>query len=148
MRSSARHLLYLQCPQRTAPSSVQTGLSFCRKAFGTARNTNQLRRPSPPRRTSLNSRCCGFYACGCLLRAVRVSSHVVPFYHRALLAVSDEIHQIFVPGRRVSAYRHLVDCSGVILGIAAYTVLVLLFICYFKKSREEKTWLNYPSALK
>lgn len=44
----------------------------------------------------------------------------------AVFAVSDEIHQRFVPGRTSAIADVLIDCTGAILGIALYTVVRIL----------------------
>ena len=48
----------------------------------------------------------------------------------ALYAVSDEIHQIFVPGRSCQAFDVLIDSSGVLTG----TIIMLLFLVLSKKA--------------
>lgn len=54
-----------------------------------------------------------------------------------LYAASDEIHQLFVPGRSGEVRDVMIDFSGAVLGIALST-LVFLLICRIKKKRTEK----------
>ena len=54
-----------------------------------------------------------------------------------LYASSDEIHQLFVPGRSGEVRDVMIDFSGAALGIALST-LVFLLICRIKKKRTEK----------
>ena len=54
-----------------------------------------------------------------------------------LYAVSDEFHQLFVPGRSGEVRDVMIDFSGAALGIALST-LVFLLICRIKKKRTEK----------
>lgn len=49
-------------------------------------------------------------------------------------AVTDEIHQLFVPGRAFQLVDLAVDLTGIILGTAAFIILVKII-----KSRKEKT---------
>jgi VanZ family protein len=42
------------------------------------------------------------------------------------LAVLDEFHQLFVPGRRASPWDFLADCVGIVLGAAAFRVFGVL----------------------
>ena len=54
-----------------------------------------------------------------------------------LYAASDEIHQLFVPGRSGEVRDVMIDFSGAVLGIAL-SMLVFLLICRIKKKRNEK----------
>ena len=54
-----------------------------------------------------------------------------------LYAASDEIHQLFVPGRSGEVRDVMIDFSGAVLGIAL-SMLVFLLICRIKKKRTEK----------
>ena len=54
-----------------------------------------------------------------------------------LYAASDEIHQLFVPGRSGELRDVMIDFSGAVLGIAL-SMLVFLLICRIKKKRTEK----------
>ena len=54
-----------------------------------------------------------------------------------LYAASDEIHQLFIPGRSGEVRDVMIDFSGAVLGIALST-LVFLLICRIKKKRTEK----------
>jgi len=47
-------------------------------------------------------------------------SFAAPFLICFLYAVSDEIHQIFVPGRACRAFDVMVDCAGIITGLAVF----------------------------
>ena len=120
-----------------APSSVQTGLSFAERLsalLGIQISSGALRTAAH----FIEFAVLGFTladACYVLCGYLRTW---FPFIIGALLAVSDEIHQMFVPGRACQLIDIAVDSSGVILGIAAYTVLVLLFICISKKAGRKK----------
>ena len=52
-----------------------------------------------------------------------------------IYAISDEIHQSFIPGRSAQVTDVLIDTSGVIFGI----VLVLLIYTLIKKKRLKTT---------
>lgn len=54
-----------------------------------------------------------------------------------LYAASDEIHQLFIPGRSGEVRDVMIDFSGAVLGIAL-SMLVFLLICRIKKKRTEK----------
>ena len=54
-----------------------------------------------------------------------------------LYAASDEIHQLFIPGRSGEVRDVIIDFSGAALGLALST-LVFLLICSIKKKRTEK----------
>lgn len=54
-----------------------------------------------------------------------------------LYAASDEIHQLFVPGRSGEVRDVMIDFSGAALGILL-SMLVFLLICRIKKKRTEK----------
>lgn len=54
-----------------------------------------------------------------------------------LYAASDEIHQLFIPGRSGEVRDVIIDFSGAALGIALST-FVFLLICRIKKKRTEK----------
>lgn len=54
-----------------------------------------------------------------------------------LYAASDEIHQLFVPGRSGEVRDVMIDFSGAALGIAVSS-LIFLLICRIKKKRTEK----------
>lgn len=54
-----------------------------------------------------------------------------------LYAASDEIHQLFVPGRSGEVRDVMIDFSGAVLGILL-SMLVFLLICIIKKKRTEK----------
>lgn len=54
-----------------------------------------------------------------------------------LYAASDEIHQLFIPGRSGEVRDVMIDFSGAALGIAL-SMLVFLLICRIKKKRTEK----------
>ena len=54
-----------------------------------------------------------------------------------LYAASDEIHQLFVPGRSGEVRDVMIDFSGAVLGIAL-SMLVFLLIYRIKKKRTEK----------
>lgn len=54
-----------------------------------------------------------------------------------LYAASDEIHQLFIPGRSGEVRDVMIDFSGAALGITL-SMLVFLLICRIKKKRTEK----------
>ena len=84
---------------------------------------------------------------GFLLSAVFVSFYIKPklniplsFASGVLYAVSDEIHQYFVPGRACMLRDVLIDSCGVACGIAA-----LLFIVWlYNKTRARKKLKKQP----
>ncbi len=78
---------------------------------------------------------------GFLLYSVCVSFYIKPqqgipisFSVGALYAVSDEIHQYFVPGRACQVRDMLIDSCGVMCGIAALLFVVGLYN-YIKKKK-------------
>lgn len=66
----------------------------------------------------------------CLLHVVGKKKHLisgtVSFLIVALYGISDEIHQIFVPGRSFQISDILTDCAGGIAGIAVGFALVIV----------------------
>ncbi len=50
-------------------------------------------------------------------------SPILPFCLTALYAISDEIHQYFIPGRACSFKDVLIDCTGAIVGVTLYYAL-------------------------
>ncbi|MCL2508428.1 MAG: VanZ family protein [Oscillospiraceae bacterium] len=50
-------------------------------------------------------------------------SPFLPFLICFVYAVSDEIHQIFIPGRACRLFDIGVDCAGILAGMAAYFAL-------------------------
>ena len=48
---------------------------------------------------------------------------VLPFIIGVLYAVSDEIHQLFVPGRAGQLRDVLIDSAGILIGMCLYRVL-------------------------
>lgn len=77
---------------------------------------------------------------GFLLASVCVSFYLKPsltvpisFFTGTLYAISDEIHQYFVPGRSCQFSDMLLDSSGVICGITFLLVIVLLYKFIQKK---------------
>lgn len=54
------------------------------------------------------------------------SKFIVAAVISALYAVSDEIHQYFVPGRACQLRDVLIDCAGITAGIAVYCVFLLI----------------------
>ena len=85
---------------------------------------------------------CEYAALGFLLSAVFTSFYIklkallpLSFFGGALYAVSDEIHQYFVPGRSCQLSDMMLDSAGVFCGIIA-----LLFILWcHKKIKTRKT---------
>ena len=47
----------------------------------------------------------------------------LPWFIAALYAASDEIHQLFVPGRSGQLSDVILDSAGALAGVAAFTVL-------------------------
>lgn len=72
----------------------------------------------------------GFLLRICLESWFSGKKHLLPsaFFIGAVYAVSDEIHQLFVPGRTGSVQDILLDCSGVILGVLIAAGIIRLFI--------------------
>ena len=75
-----------------------------------------------------------YAALGFLLASVFVSFGLktkqnipISFFIGALYAVSDEIHQYFVPGRSCQVSDMLIDSSGVITGIMFLLICVYIF---------------------
>lgn len=69
-----------------------------------------------------------YHACFRTRKAHRLSS-VLPFLICVLYAVSDEIHQYFVPGRACRVFDVGVDALGCVLGgLCFYLVIKLFFI--------------------
>ncbi len=58
---------------------------------------------------------------------------LLPFILSALYAVTDEIHQVFVPGRDGNATDVMIDSSGALIG-----VLILFIIIFLKKKITKK----------
>ena len=50
----------------------------------------------------------------------------LPWLIAALYAASDEIHQLFVPGRSGQLSDVILDSAGALAGVAAFTVLCWL----------------------
>ena len=55
-----------------------------------------------------------------------------------IYAVSDEIHQSFIPGRTASIRDVCIDTSGVFLGI----IIVLIIISVYKALTEKKKYVE------
>lgn len=91
----------------------------------------------------------GFSVCGCALTfdsKTKLHNSLVAFGISALYSASDEIHQLFVPGRSGQISDVLLDCIGIICGIL-FTNLVFFIIkkiyCRFSvrgKRREFKAF--------
>lgn len=64
-------------------------------------------------------------------------SPYMPYLFCLLYAISDEIHQCFVPGRAGMVFDVGVDALGVILGMSAFFVLAKIFI--FMKLKKKIT---------
>lgn len=78
----------------------------------------------------------GFFVCNLVFS---VKNKVKPILCMILswgYAWSDEIHQIFVPGRAFQLTDLLVDLSGVLLGTTAFGCLIFI-ICQIKKSNKK-----------
>lgn len=67
-------------------------------------------------------------------RKKRFSRFGIPVAMGALYAVSDELHQLFVPGRSCELTDMLIDSSGVILG----TLFGLLIFVYWKNRKKRR----------
>jgi VanZ family protein len=65
----------------------------------------------------------------------------VSFGVGALNAVSDEIHQLFVPGRSSEVRDMLIDCVGVLFGILLMLLIRVVYIAC-KKHRVERKKSN------
>lgn len=74
----------------------------------------------------------------CLMLTFRIKNIIrigISFSFGIIYAISDEIHQSFIPGRSAQLTDVLIDTSGVIFGI----VLVLLIYTLIKKKRLKTT---------
>ena len=74
----------------------------------------------------------------CLMLTFRIKNIIrigISFSLGLIYAISDEIHQSFIPGRSAQLTDVLIDTSGVIFGI----VLVLLIYTLIKKKRLKTT---------
>lgn len=68
-----------------------------------------------------------------LYRTFGFTRPYLSFILTAVYAVSDEIHQIFVPERACRLFDIFVDCCGAVTGIAVLSIII--FICKKYKSR-------------
>ncbi len=59
---------------------------------------------------------------------------LIAFAGTVFYAITDEIHQIFVPGRAFQISDILVDSTGALIGVTA-SFVILKFILYIKKRR-------------
>ncbi|MBR2875962.1 MAG: VanZ family protein [Clostridia bacterium] len=73
----------------------------------------------------------------CKNKLCPVPSCAISFFY----AITDEIHQIFVPGRACQAEDLLVDLSGIISGIIVYAVIYLIITKLYKHFTTNKTEL-------
>lgn len=55
-----------------------------------------------------------------------------------LYSVSDEVHQMFVPGRSCQFTDMLIDTSGAIIGIVAFSLLILIIVKIKSSLKGEK----------
>ena len=69
------------------------------------------------------------------------SSPILPYIMSVLYAVTDEIHQYFVPGRACMLFDIGVDALGALLGIAVFFVFVRTFIAI--KERHGRKMLHF-----
>lgn len=60
---------------------------------------------------------------------------IVAFFGTVLYAITDEIHQIFVPERAFQISDILVDSTGALIGVTA-SFVILKFILYIKGKKE------------
>ena len=67
---------------------------------------------------------------------------LIGFITSALYAISDEIHQAFVPGRAAEITDVLVDCLGAFVG-----AFIIYLIINAKRSRERKKNNNYVKQI-
>ncbi len=56
------------------------------------------------------------------------NSALISFLLTVIVAVSDEIHQIFVPGRAFQFSDILIDGIGAIIGVIAYIIIYKIFL--------------------
>jgi len=66
-------------------------------------------------------------------------SCLLAFLISVIFACSDEIHQMFVPGRGVQLQDLIMDCIGVLLGLAIYTICTLFFKKVIKSKGKDVT---------
>ena len=57
----------------------------------------------------------------------------------SIYAISDEVHQLFIPGRSGEVRDVLIDSLGALVGISFYMFLIFLF------QKKKKTTINPPS---
>ena len=55
-----------------------------------------------------------------------IKSYICAFVFSALYAVSDEFHQLFIPGRDGNINDVLLDCLGVITGLVCVMIIMLI----------------------
>ena len=77
-----------------------------------------------------------------LFNAVYVSwflkaTPIIAFFGTVIYAITDEIHQIFVPDRAFQISDILVDSTGALIGVIA-SFVILKFILYIIKKRGNK----------
>ncbi len=69
----------------------------------------------------------GFCSFATLFFYFNKTKKLISFIFCFLYAVSDEIHQFFVPERAGRFSDVLIDCSGSVLGILIFTLILILF---------------------
>lgn len=83
---------------------------------------------------------CSFYAMLILVEKIRKKATVSVFFC-FIYALSDEVHQFFVPGRDFKVTDILIDMFGVIIGILLLKI-ILIVIEYIKNNLKEQTVLK------
>lgn len=69
----------------------------------------------------------GFFVCGSVYFRRNKFNFYVPLIISVLYAVSDEIHQLFVPERACRAFDVFVDSCGSLFGILVFFLIVLIY---------------------
>lgn len=64
--------------------------------------------------------------------------NIIPFVFAAIYAATDEIHQLFVPGRSGQVRDVLIDSVGALLGIVFINIIMLIADRYDKKHPAKK----------
>ncbi len=77
----------------------------------------------------------GFCLTGSVFYVSSKKSFTIPFLSGALYAVSDEIHQHFVPERACRAFDMFIDSCGVATGIGIFMILILIIKKICDKNR-------------
>jgi Predicted integral membrane protein len=75
----------------------------------------------------------GFYSAGA--EKLRLKHLLLAWITGTLYAVTDEIHQIFVPGRSCQAFDVMIDSSGVLTGVLLMSAVTLVLYYLMRKHK-------------